>query len=74
MYEHGDIDGVKTHPIIHGNPCRRCKLSMKKHGWIQKLERAESVCPGDWIMRDKQGELYACSPDNFAENYEPVEE
>lgn len=31
------------------------------------------ACPGDWFIREANGDLHSCKPDIFAETYEPVE-
>jgi hypothetical protein len=39
---------------------------------IHTLEGAMTASPGDWIIRDVQGEFYPCKPDIFAATYEAV--
>jgi hypothetical protein len=52
--------------------CQHCTNIMHVHGWIDTLEGGHIVCPGDWIIRGVQGELYPCKPDIFAKTYEAV--
>lgn len=40
---------------------------------ITTLEGVMSAKPGDWIIRDVQGEFYPCKPDIFAATYDPVD-
>ena len=37
---------------------------------IETLEGTMRADPGDWIIRDVQGEFYPVKPDIFAETYE----
>ncbi len=63
-YRHPDNDGCRK--------CERCGFIMNGHGWIDTLEGGHIVCPGDWIITGVMGERYACKPDVFEANYEPV--
>lgn len=53
--------------------CSTCGRLAIDHGWIDTLEGAHIVCPGDWIITGIKGEHYPCKPDVFAATYEPVE-
>ena len=57
-----DIKGVDL--------CKNCGEVMHLHGWIDTLEDGHIVCPGDWIIKGVQGELYPCKPDIFEATYE----
>lgn len=35
---------------------------------------AHKVNPGDWIVRDLEGDCYPCRPDFFAKQFQPVED
>ena len=39
---------------------------------IATLEGVMQAKPGDWIIRDIEGEFYPCEPDIFAATYEPA--
>ena len=54
--------------------CAHCGRFMEKHGWVDTLEGGHIVCPGDWIIKGVNGEMYPCKPDIFEKTYEPVEE
>lgn len=41
---------------------------------IATLEGVMHAKPGDWIIRDVQGEFYPCKPDIFAATYELLED
>jgi hypothetical protein len=41
--------------------------------YIETLEGAMRVTPGDWIIKGTRGEFYPCKPDVFAVKYEPAE-
>lgn len=40
--------------------------------FIQTLEGAMDVKPGDWVIKGVAGEFYPCKPDIFEATYEPV--
>lgn len=42
-------------------------------GWIDTLEGAHIVSPGDWIVTGVKGERWPVKPDIFEMTYEPVE-
>lgn len=42
--------------------------------FIETLEGAMKVTPGDWIITGVKGERYPCKPDIFELTYEPAEE
>jgi len=44
------------------------KLNMKQ--WFSDMIAA----PGDWIIKDVNGEFYPCKPDIFEKTYERMEE
>lgn len=54
--------------------CPNCKNIMHIHGWIDTLEGAHLVCPGDWIITGIEGEYYPCKPNIFEATYEKIEE
>lgn len=43
------------------------------NGFIDTLEGAHMVTPGDWIITGVMGEHYACKPDIFEMTYERAE-
>jgi len=40
--------------------------------YIETLDGAVEVTPGDWIITGVKGEKYPCKPDVFEETYEKV--
>jgi hypothetical protein len=42
------------------------------YGFIDTLEGAMRVSPGDWVITGVQGERYPCKPDIFDATYEAV--
>ena len=40
---------------------------------INTLDGKIILRPGGWIIQNTQGEIYACQPDIFEADYEPVE-
>ena len=57
-----------------GNPRSGAGCSNCGRVYIQTLEGAMTVSPGDWIITGVQGEHYPCKPDIFAATYEPADE
>lgn len=55
--------------------CRLCGNKMMDHGRLVAPEGPDlTVCPGDYIITGVDGNMYPCSPDNFAQLYEEVVE
>jgi len=50
--------------------CKDCG-SMDEHGWIDTPEGGQ-VCPGDYVITGKDGELHSMKPNKFAEDYMPA--
>jgi hypothetical protein len=65
-YRTSELDGKKR--------CKKCKIIMHNHGWIDTLEGGHIVCPNDWIIKGIRGEFYPCKPDIFEKTYELVKE
>jgi len=42
--------------------------------YIKTLEGDMIAAPGDWIIKDVNGEFYPCKPDIFEKTYERMEE
>lgn len=71
----GHVVRYYRHPQDSGERrCEHCSRTMNDHGWIETLEGGHIVCPGDWIIKGVNGELYPCKPDIFAKTYEEVED
>lgn len=43
------------------------------YGWIDTMENAHEVTPGDYIIRGIKGEFYPCKPDIFEHTYDLVD-
>jgi len=70
----GKVVRYFLHPyVLERNKCEHCDNTMHNHGWIDTLEGGHIVCPGDYIIKGIQGELYPCKPDIFAATYDPLE-
>jgi len=70
----GHIVRYFRHPNVSGeSPCKHCGETMHIHGWIDTLKAGHNVCPGDWIIKGINGELYPCKPHIFEETYDVVE-
>lgn len=45
-----------------------------KEVFIRRHKEPQLVKVGDWVVRDENGEFYACSSESFAKAYEAVKE
>ncbi len=54
--------------------CALCGRVMHDHGWIDGARNGIShvVCPGDWVITDKEGFYAPYRPDIFARIFEEV--
>lgn len=52
--------------------CGRCGVSLGEHGWIPKGDSGFFVCPGGWVITDRNGEHYPHKGDDFETVYEPA--
>ena len=50
--------------------CSTCGRPYLHHLWI-RFDR-DKVCPGDYIIRDAEGDFYTCRPKAFQDVYEEV--
>lgn len=53
--------------------CTLCGHTLHVHGWIDLPVNPVTVCPGDWIITNVNGQYFPMSSDNFGTMYEPVE-
>ena len=68
----GDVVRYFRRPDVPADrECRECHRVMREHGWIDTREDGHTVCPGDWIITDVEGERYPCKPDIFIKTYQP---
>jgi len=49
--------------------CLFCVASIQAHGW---MDIGFIVCPGDWIITEKDGRRYPLAPDIFKAEYEEI--
>lgn len=49
-----------------------CGYRWHRHGWIDTGRYGHTVCPGDWIVQDVEGEYYPVTA-VFEQSYDPVE-
>lgn len=67
-YRRPDVDGQSK--------CSHCGLIMHLHGWIDSARDEQisyNVCPGDYIIKEADGNFYPQKPDMFEQQYEPTE-
>ena len=61
-----------TLDIPQENPyCPECGNLMTRHGQLDGVNGEETVCPGDYIVIDRQGLPYRLSRGEFESQYEP---
>jgi hypothetical protein len=74
----GDHEAVQSYTFVTHVPyedrCEVCAHKNKYHGWISTLEAGHRVCPGDWIVRGIDGELWPVKHDIFIRTYERTED
>ena len=70
----GDLEGIVHRYFMDTTePCSYCGGELKHHGWIETFEGGHIVCPGDYIVRGVEGEVYPVKPSIFDKTYEAVE-
>lgn len=55
--------------------CALCGSTMNKHGWIDGARNqgvSHVVCPGDWVVTDKEGKYSPYRAETFARIFEAV--
>lgn len=66
----GRVVRYYRNPNVDGRAkCQHCGQIMCKHGWIDAPEGGHTVCPGDWIITEANGEQYPCKSDIFWHTY-----
>ncbi len=69
--KHGDHH--KVFAVEGEGRCFQCDQPLLRlHGRVRGLEKLFAVCPGDWIVKNAEGEYYACKPSVFEKTYEEV--
>ena len=62
-------------PWVEGTDhCRDCGNLYRLHGWLDQGPVGQKVCPGDWVVTDKDGIRLAYHPDRFKKEFVPYEE
>ena len=74
---HGEEDQppvlrVKADARILMGKCKLCGETVMKHGRLVGTEVEYRVCPGDYVVKGLDGELYPCSDKVFTQSYEEV--
>lgn len=50
--------------------CPECGNLMQNHGFLDGINGEEIICPGDYIVTDRNGEYYRLSRGEFESQYE----
>ena len=54
--------------------CVICNEELKKHGKILSVDDFyDLICPGDWLIKYKNGKIYSCEHETFIKLYEEVD-
>lgn len=61
-----DVDGSEV--------CSNCNKPMHIHGYLEHIIGGYTVCPGDWIITNENGDYYPIKPHIFKDEYELVYE
>jgi hypothetical protein len=76
--KHGDHPQTQPLPppdrfqeISESPYCSICGNLMVRHGLLDGANGEEIVCPGDYIVNDRQGLPYRLNRDEFESQYEP---
>ena len=71
----GAVVRYYRHPEVPGTTqCPTCETPMHNHGWIDTGSKGAVVCPGDWIITEKGGNIFPLNPKLFAMFYESPSE
>ena len=70
--DHPDVIAYPNPEDVIEDICSRCGKDAESHGWITSPV-ARSVCPGDFVVNDAQGDRFAMKPEPFREAYELIE-
>lgn len=69
----GKIVRYFRHPNVPGDlECAVCNRTMHIHGWLDTPGGGQAVCPGDFIVMEEGGRVYALHPKDFNDRFEPV--
>ena len=68
------VENLTNPHSIDNVTCHKCHKPLCAHGWLNSV-RSNScrVCPGDWIITEDDGSIWACPDEAFKEMYEEVE-
>ncbi len=73
-----DHPDVQVHPALHSayknDSCRQCGQFRGLHGFLVTATGEHRICPGDWIITNKNGDHYTRKPTSFKETYDAITE
>ena len=64
---------LSEYSIIGKDTCQDCGKIIYEHGRCPTERGEDVVCPGDWILKDENGNFHVCHPDTFEDTYELTE-
>ena len=66
FWSEGAVVRYYRNPLMDGKfECEYCHYQMHIHGWIDSGGDGQTVCPGDWIVRDGVDKYRAIPQDAF---------
>jgi hypothetical protein len=72
--EHGDHPDV-IHYSERIHQCSSCSSPLNEHGLMKtSIGLPLMVCPGTWIITNKNRKVFTCNPEAFERQYEEVYE
>ena len=70
----GNIVRYYRTPALDGqNKCKKCNKKMHAHGWIDEPKGGYIVCPGDWVIKNTEGEYKPISNKLFHSLYQKID-
>ncbi|WBB94217.1 hypothetical protein [Verrucosispora sp. WMMC514] len=74
-WRHGDHPAVQP---FHGphwpaeDKHTACGYVWSAHGWIERDDGGDRVCPGDRVVTDRRGRCSAVRPAEFVSDFDPI--
>ena len=73
FWTEGKVVRYYRNPIVEGTfECQNCHYQMHIHGWIDRGTSGQTVCPGDWIIREGLDKYIAVPPGSLKIMYEEI--
>ena len=72
----GEVVRYFRHPdiTVGSSECKICGERMDAHGWIDVPDSGHTVCPGDYVITESNGDYHPCKADIFLDTYEAIKD